>query len=508
MATSNQTLAKNTMFLYIGTLANLLISLYTSRVVLNTLGVVDYGIYSIVGSVISMVTIINLLMINATSRFLSIEIGRNDAKRLADTFSSAMIGQIFLALIVVVLLETIGIYMLNNKLVIPSDRIFAAHTVFQLSIISMFITTTQQPYNAAITAREHFGVYTVIDILNTTLKLIVVFLLVIGDFDKLILYAILLLAVTIIITLTYRIYCIIHFPECRIKWHVEKDILISMLKYSSWTMLGSTLKTYSIQGSNLILNMFFGPVLNAANGIAMTVEGSIMGFSYNAITAFRFQIVKAYAANELKRMCELIYNASRYSTALFLLVTIPVFLECNYVLKLWLGQVPEYTLVFVRLLLMGSIARMNVSLVGISIGATPNVRNLNILNSILYFSQLPIVYILFKEGATPSYLYIVGIFIQFLALFTDMCILRRLIADFSARLYIYSAFLKNIPLLVISSCCLFYIQTVMDEGFLRLSLICVTNVVLFGSYFYAVVLNKEQRQAVIEKIKNKIKNHE
>ena len=505
MAASNRTLAKNTAFLYLGTLINLLISLYASRVVLNILGMVDYGIYSIVGSVISMITVINLLMITATSRFLSIEIGRNDAKRLADTCSSAMIGQIILVSIVIVLLESVGIYMLNEKLVIPSDRMFAAHVVFQLSIISMFITTTQQPYTALITAHEHFGIYTIIDILNTTLKLAVVFLLVLGDFDKLILYAILLLTVTIILTLIYRIYCIMHFPECRIRWHVDRDILVSMLKYSSWTMLGSTSKTYSIQGANVILNMFFGPVLNAANGIAMTVEGSIMGFSFNAITAFRFQIVKAYAANEFKHMCELIYNASRYSTALYLLVAIPIFFECNYILELWLGNVPEYTVVFIRLLLIGSILRLNVSLVGISIGATPNVRNLNILNAILYFLQLPLIYLVFKEGAAPFYLYIIGIFIQFMALLIDLRILSNLIQHFYLHLYLFSAFLKNMPLLFVSCCCLIYIQTIMDEGFIRLLLGSLLNVILFSTYFYMIVLNREQRHAVIVTIKNRIK---
>lgn len=504
MPANNRTLAKNTLFLYTGTLVNLLISLYTSRVVLNTLGVVDYGIYSIVGSVISMVTIINLLMITATSRFLSIEIGRNNTKRLADTFSSAMIGQIILALIVVVLLETVGIYLLNAKLVIPSERMFAAHVVFQLSIISMFITTTQQPYNAAISAHEHFGIYTFIDILNTTLKLVVVFLLVLGDFDKLILYGALLLAVTVIMTIIYRVYCIIHFPECRIKWHVDRGILISMLKYSSWTMLGSTSKTYSIQGSNVILNLFFGPVLNAANGIAMTVEGSIMGFSFNAITAFRFQIVKAYAADELKRMCQLIYQASRYSTALFLLVAIPVFFECNYVLTLWLGQVPEYTVPFIRLLLIGSVLRMNVSLVGISIGATPNVRNLNILNAFLYFSQLPVVYLVFKCGASPVYLYVVGLIIYFSALLLDLHILHGLIDNFSTRLYLYSAFVKNLPLFAISCCCLAYFQMTFDEGFIRLAIVCVSNVILFGAYFYVFVLDGQHRQAIIEKIRKSI----
>lgn len=501
MSVSNRTLAKNTAFLYTGTLVNLLISLYTSRVVLNTLGVVDYGIYSVVGSVISMVTVLNLFLTTATSRFLTIEIGRNNQQRLAETFNSAMIGLLFLSFVVALILEATGIYLLNSKLVIPPERLSAAHFVFHLSIVSMLITTTQQPYTAAITSHEHFGIYTMMDILNSALKLSVVFLLMFGDFDKLKLYAVLLLASTITMSFVYRIYCIRHFPECRLHWHVNLSILKQMLKYSSWSIIGNTAGTYQQQGANMILNMFFGPVLNAANGIAMTVEGAIMGFAFQPITAFRFQIVKAYAAQEFERMCQFIYNAARFSTLLLLVVAVPVFFETHYVLSLWLGLVPEYVVIFIRLLLVSAVLRLNTMLVLISIGASPHVRNVNLFNSVVLLVQLPLLYVIFRIGGTPSSLYILGILGWGMALLVDLVMLRNIITGFSVRKYISHGLLRNVPVIIVLSLLLLIIQINVHEGLFRLLITCALSVLLFAAYFYYIVIDKHQREMVLSRVR-------
>lgn len=505
MASSNRTLANNTALLYAGTIVNLIISLYTSRVVLNTLGVVDYGIYSVVGSVISMVTVLNMFLTTATSRFLTIEIGRNDKKRLAETFNSAMWGLVALSLVVALILEFTGIYMLNHKLVIPPDRLDAAYFVFHLSIVSMLITTTQQPYTAAISSHEKFGVYTFMGILGTSMKLGIVFLLMIGDFDKLKLYAVLLLTTTIIMSLIYRVYCTRHFEECQLKLHVNGDILKQMLKYSSWSIIGNTAGTYQSQGSNMLLNMFFGPVLNAANGIAMTVEGAIMSFSFQPITAFRFQIVKAYAAEEYSRMCQLIYGAARYSTLLLLVVAVPMFFETHNVLSLWLGMVPVHVVLFLRLLLISSIFRLNAMLVLISIGASPHVRNVNLFNSVVQLLQLPVLYFLFRMGCQPAFLYIVGILGWMVNLFIDLWLLRNLINGFSLRLYVVNAFLRNIPVLLAISFFLVLIQSLFSETFFRLLISGVTSSSLFALYAYFILLNSQQRSQVMSKIKSRLK---
>lgn len=505
MASSNRSLAKNTAFLYVGTIVNLIISLYTSRVVLNTLGVVDYGIYSVVGSVISMVTVLNLFLTTATSRFLTIEIGRNDKKKLAETFNSAMWGLVTLSLVVALLLEFTGIYMLNHKLVIPPDRLDAAYYVFHLSIVSMLITTTQQPYTAAISSHEKFGIYTFMDILGTSMKLGIAFLLMIGNSDKLKLYAVLLLTTTLIMSLIYRIYCNQHFEECKLKLHVNSEILKEMLKYSSWSILGNTAGTYQSQGANMLLNMFFGPVLNAANGIAMTVEGAIMSFSFQPVTAFRFQIVKAYAAEEYSRMCQLIYQAARYSTLLLLVVAVPMFFETHNVLSLWLGMVPDHAVLFVRLLLVCSIFRLNSMLVLISIGATPHVRNVNLFNSVVLVLQLPVLYILFRFGEQPAYLYIVSIMGWMLNFFIDLRLLRKLIIGFSLRFYVINAFLRNIPILVVISISQILIQSFFSETFFRLLITGVTSSSFFALYAFCILLNSQQRTQVKSKIKSRLK---
>lgn len=497
---SNRTIAKNSVYLYIRTLITVVISLYTSRVVLQVLGVDDYGIYSVVGSVVSTISILNTLLSVAVSRFMSYEIGSGDQKRLHETYCAAMIGQIALAIIILLLLETLGIYLLRGKLVIAEDRMSAAHVVFHLSVAASMIAIIQNVFTSSITAHEDFTVYAYMDILGAALKLGIVFLLLVGHADRLVLYAVLTLAVTVVLFIIYGWYCKRHYEECKFEWIVNWDILKRMLKYSGWSMYGNVGKTLNIQGGNVVLNTFFGTAVNAANGIAMAVQGVLVGFSFNVISAFRFQIVKSYASKEYEHMVSLIYQCGKYATAMFLVVAIPLYLEAEYVLQLWLGVVPEYTVSFLQFLVIGSVFYLGCSIINIGIGASEKVALMNIVNGTLYLIQLPIAYFLFKNGCPPPYLYISMVPVYLVILISSGMIMKRINSIFSLFRYIVDSLLKNLIPIVLVVLSGFYLMHVWRPCFLRLVVICIISVLFFGLYCYLILFDKGKRKAVKSRV--------
>ena len=334
---NNKRIAKNTIMLYIRMFISMVVGLYTSRVVLATLGVEDYGIYGVVGGVVAMMGFLNASMSGATSRFLTFELGRGDKDRLAKTFSSALIVHIAIAIIVFILAETVGLWFLCNKLNIPEGRMEAAHWVYQFSILATMLSITQVPYNATIIAHEKMDVYAYMEILNVTLKLLIVYLLCIGNFDKLILYASLMLAVSILIMMVYRIYAIHQFPEAHFHWIWDKTYLRPLLSFSGWDLYGNACVIARQQGTNFLINIFYGVVFNAASGIATTVQGTISGLAFNIILAFRPQIIKQYAKGNVEDMSKLVGNAVCFTTILFGCMSIPLILETHYIMKAWLG---------------------------------------------------------------------------------------------------------------------------------------------------------------------------
>ena len=329
-ASSNRRIAKNTVALYLRMFLTMIVGFYTSRVVLNTLGVQDYGIYGVVGGVIAMMGFLNAAMAGATSRFLTFELGRGDSARLARTFSSALIIHMGIALVVMVLGETVGLWFLCNKLVIPPSRMEAAHWVYQLSIMSSMIGITQAPYDASIISHEKMNVYAYVEILNSLLKLAIVYLLVLGHFDKLKLYAVLTLAVSVTIMMIYRVYCLRHFKETRFHWVWDKAILKPMLSFSGWDLYGNACVTARQQGINFLINMFFGVTLNAASSIATTVNGMVQGLVFNVITAFRPQIIKRYAQKKIDEMQDLMEKAIEITIILFGILFVPCFFEMPF----------------------------------------------------------------------------------------------------------------------------------------------------------------------------------
>jgi len=491
---NNKLIAKNTLFLYFRMMLTMGISLYTSRVVLNTLGVEDYGIYNIVGGVIMIFGFLNSSMSGATSRFLTFELGRQDYENLKKTFSAALIVHFIIAGIIFVLGETIGLWWLENKLVILPERMNAARWVYQLSIISTMISITQVPYNATIIAHERMGVFAVIEIINKSLLLGIIFLVAINPFDKLIFYAILLLAVTFTIAMTYRIYCIKNFPESHFKYEWNKEIIKPMISFSGWNLYVDTSYFAKNQGINIILNMFFGIILNAAYGIANQVQGIVSSFVNNFLISARPQIIKLYAEKQINQMQRLIINISKFSLILVFMVVFPLILENKYILHIWLGKVPEYAVIFCQLTLTYSFFQTMSGPITYAIFATGKIKFMSIITGTIYFLVLPVSYFLFKSGYSPSIPFITNIILLIMGIIINMIILKRLISQFSIPDFIQKSILPVFIVLAISLILPIWIHVSLSEGGKRFLLVCCSSVLVLCTASYFIALNNAMRK--------------
>jgi O-antigen/teichoic acid export membrane protein len=478
------------------------VSLYTSRVVLQTLGVEDYGIYGVVGGVVAMFSFLNSTMAGATSRFLTFEMGKGDKKRLRDTFSSALIIHIGIALLVFILAETVGLWFLNNKLVIPEGRMGAAHWVFQFSVLGMFVGFTQVPYNATIIAHEKMDIYAYIELLHVFLKLGIVYLLVIGNFDKLILYALLTLVVNVIIAMIYRVYCIRHYEESKFKWNWDKEIMKPMFRYSGWEILGHFGFTFRTQGINMVLNMFFGAAINAAANLATTVQNVLMMFTNNVTIAVKPQIIKRYASGQLNEMSNLIYTSIKLNLFIVLIVSIPVICCMDYILTLWLKNVPEYCAVLCKIMLYSNIISAISHIVYAGIQATGDLKITSILRNILYISTPIVTYIIFKFTEVPPTLaYIVILASQVLLAITDILILNYKIETTNLK-YIFSILIKISFSVMVILFANHYIKNLVNNQLLELVTILFTTIVILLIEFYIIVLNKREKELICKTIKD------
>lgn len=501
---NNKRIAKNTLFLYFRMLFSMGVSLYTSRVVLATLGVEDFGIYGVVGGVVAMFGFLNSSMSGATSRFLTFELGRGDYEKLKKTFSSALTVHFIIAGIIFVLGETIGLWWLENKLVVSSDRMPAVRWVYQLSIIGSMIGITQVPYNAMIIAHERMSVYAYVEILNSSLKLGIVYLLVIGNFDKLILYTILILCVTIIITTIYKIYCTRNFPESHYKYIWKKEIIYPMLSFSGWDLYGNLSYVVKNQGINILLNLFFGVLVNAAYGIANQVQGTVSNFSNSFLTAVRPQIVKYYAAGEIKKMQNLVINISKFSFLLMFLFSLPLIIENHFILKLWLKKVPDYTVVFCQWALMSSLLIAMGTSLTIAIHATGKMRMFSFTSGTILLINPLISYFFLEIGFSPLIVFVINFSLSITYIINNIIMLHRLISVFSIFQFIYKVIALCFLSAIISLILPLYFYYTMQEGWSRFTLVVATSFlsVLLTGYF--IVLNKKMRNEMLKLITNKL----
>lgn len=499
----NRRIINNTLALYVRQIITVIISLYTSRVVLQVLGVDNYGIYNLVGGVVVLFTVLSASMNGATSRFLAYELGKGDKKRLEDTFSTAFIVHCILALVIFVLSETVGLWFLTYKLVIPPERMFAAHVVFQLSVLSTMISITQVPYNSLVIAHERLNVFAYVEILAAVLKLAIVLMLIFLPGDKLIVYGILTLSVSVIIAMIYRIYCIRNFKESRLHWIWNKEILKPMLTFSGWDLYGNGCMIAKQQGFSFLINMFFGVALNAGASIANVVTGNISAFITNITMAIRPQILKQYAAENYARVQSLMKQTIIFGTVLQSCFAIPFCLEAGYVLHLWLGVVPPYAESFSQIMLLTSIIGFANGVLIIAIHAQGNIKFLSFINGSISLLTLPVLWIMFRHGADANWAYWIGIFSLVGLTVSSLAIIKRQCSNISILPFI-TAQLKTLALVAISAIAIFFLRDLFQPSFIRLIIITLTYITLIGSTTYLFMLSPEYKTLLKERLLHKI----
>lgn len=478
---SGKRVAKNAIALYFRMFISMAVGFYASRVILNVLGVEDYGINSAVGSIVTMMGFIKASMSGATSRFLTFELGRNNKQKLSDTFSTAMIIHLGIMLLIFVLGETVGLWFLENKLVIPPERMVAARWVYQTNIISAMLFITQVPYNAVIIAHEKMSIYAYLDILGVTLRLLILYLLVIGDFDKLILYSILSLSVSILMMSLYRIYCIRHYPESHFHFVWRKDILKPMLGFSGWDLYGNLSNMARTQGVIVLVNMFFGLVANAAVSIAFTVQGIVMKFTSGISTAVRPQIVKTFSVGDYDRMSTLIYMSAKYLYLLLLLVSVPVFMETHFILELWLKIVPDFTVWLVRWMIIFNFWALMSVVMAMGIHATGKVKRISLINGTLYLSVIPVSYVLYKLYGNLYSAFIYNALAVCVGCLCNVYTLGLTVKQITLGRFAKKVLLPIIPITLVAFAVAYLPRFYFQEGFIRFIIVgFVSTIVIFA----------------------------
>lgn len=498
----NKLIIKNSFFLYIRMFLSIIVSLYTSRVVLQTLGATDYGVYGLVGSIVTLFTFLNTSMSGATSRFLTYEIGKGNKEKLKETFSTAMSIHIGIAIAIFVCVEIAGFWLLP-KLDIPENRRFAAQIVFQLSILSVMVSVTQVPYNATIIAHEKMDVYAYVEMMHVILKLIIVYILMIVSSDKLILYAILILIINTIVAAVYRIYCIKNYEESHFKLTYNKTTIKKMLSFSLWDLYGNMSISLRQQGTNIIINKFFGVHLNAASGIATMVQSIISGFSTNVLQAFRPQIIKNYSNNEYQTMQNLMQNAIKFATIMQMFVSIPLFIEMDYVMLLWLGDVPEYAAAFCRILLLVNIVGVFNSILNTAIHATGKIKKLSFVNGTIALICLPALYITYMYiNKAPECAYIIQLLAAIAMTTSGLIILKKQIQEIKITSLVVIAIKTYIPGFIVCIVCKHAI--IINNELLHLFVTTTISTVIIAVYSFYVLCTGNERKTIVNFITTKL----
>lgn len=483
---------------------SMVVSFYTSRVVLEVLGVIDYGIYNVVGGVTASFSFLNAAMAGASSRFITFELGKGSDLSLKDTFSSSMIIHIGVCILVLILGETVGLWFVNSKLDIPHQSMYAANVIYQCSLLSLLVGFLQVPYNASIIAHEKMGIYAYVEILNVILKLLIVYILYVGNINKLILYGILILSVSIIIALVYRYYCLHHFKECHFKLVFKKNILIPMLSFSGWDFYGNMCVTARNQGTTILLNIFYGVAVNAASGLAATIYGTVLSFANNIMTAFRPQIIKNYSVENYREFENAIQNASKFTSLALVVLSIPVFIETQFILNLWLTVVPAYTVTFIRICLIAMLFQAFGNSLIAGIHATGKMKLISFLSGSLYLLNLLISYIGLKLGGTPQWVFISNCIMNCILVLANAFILHHQCRYFNPISFILSS-IKIIIVSTIAFITIYCITLYIHNDWIKLSLSLVLSIILvLTSAFYFLMTSLQRRQAVTY-IKTKLK---
>lgn len=496
----SQRIIKNAALLYVRMLLTMGVSFYTSRVILETLGFEDFGIYNVVGGVVVLFSFFNSSMGSATSRFLTYAIGKKDQAEICQTYSTAIYIHIVLALAILFLSETVGLWFLESKLVIPPSKMMAARIVYQLSILTTLVAIMRVPFDALIIAYEKFNFFAKIEIVNAFLRLGIVFLIVYLPFEKLILYASLILLITVIIAFSYALYVYVNFKDIRFAKAINSKQLKQMLTFSSWDLYGNMSVMLRTQGVNMLLNMFFGAIVNAAAGISMQVQSAVMSFSGNVLTAFRPQIVKQYSLGNYTYMSELIFNACKYSVILLFLIGIPIIFNIEYVLTIWLKNVPAYTVPFCIWTLIFNLGASLSSGIIAGIHATGNIKRPSLINGTLYLLVVPVSYLLFKSDFPPYYSFVFNACAVFLGCFSNVYTLSLYIPEFSKQSFLTKVLCPLSLLLLVVTGLLSGLRYFVKDDLIYLLSSALMAILSISLFSYLFIIDEDVRSLIRKKI--------
>ena len=503
---NNKRIAKNTLFLYLRMLITLVVSLYTSRVVLNTLGVEDYGIYNVVGGIVVILGFLNNAMTGATQRFLNVELGRNNKIRLQRVFYTSLVIHALVAVVILFIAETIGLWYLNTCMNIAANRMVAANWVFQFSVAAFMINILSVPYNATIIAHEKMSAFAYISILEVVLKLLIVYLLVLSPLDKLIFYAFLLFVVGVLLRLIYGIYCKWNFEECTIRGvHMDKPMMKEMLSFSSWTIFGNLGYIAHTQGIALVINYFFGVTVNAASGIANQVNGVVKNFVGNFLTALNPQIVKTYASGQYEEMHKLLIRGCQIAFYMVAFFVIPLTVEAPVILRLWLKIVPDYTIVFVRMVLLITLFDSYSNILATAKGATGDIKKYQITLTIIGLFHLPFAILFFWLGYPPQYAMYVYLF---LIVLLQVVRIQFVCKSIGLRLgYFYKEVIaKCLLVLILGSIVPLLLHICTPENVLSSIVTCLVGNVIYSFMVIQFGFSRQDRDKILQLIIKKIKH--
>lgn len=498
---NNKRIAKNTLLLYVRMLFTMAVSLFTSRVILNTLGVEDYGINNVVGGIVTMFSVLSGSLSSSISRFITFELGKGNIERLKTIFSTGVNIQLGMSVLIIIIAEAVGIWFLNTKMNIPTDRMVAANWVFQCAILTFVLNLLSVPYNAAIIAHEKMSAFAYISVVEVTLKLIIVYMFMISPFDRLETYAVLLLLVGAVIRFIYGYYCKRHFEECTYHFVFDKPVLKEMTGFAGWNFLGNGAYMLNTQGVNILMNLYFGVAVNAARGIATQVDAALKQFVNNFTTAVNPQITKSYAQGDLDYMHKLVCRSAKFSAFLMMFFAVPIILETNTILTIWLKTVPDYAVIFLQWIIISSFMDTVLanSLVT-SMFATGKIKRYQIIVTTVGCLVFPLSWIAFKLGFEPQVGYILYFIIYTILLFVRLYLLKDMV-KLPVMMYIREVLYKLAPIIVVGFSIPGILILTMDAGWLRLILVCLLSVLVTAASEYFIGLSNKEKNFVAEKIK-------
>lgn len=489
---NNKRIAKNTFVLYIRMFVMMFIGFFTARITLNALGVDDFGINNVVGGLVSMFSLLSTSLSSAAGRFITFALGKGDLEEQKRTFATTVNIHVILAIVVVLAIETVGVWFLNHKLNIPHDRMVAAHWVLQCSVVSFALGVFSVPYNSSIIAHERMSAFAYMTIFDAVCKLIVVAAIYFYGGDKLILFSILSLIPGIITQIIYIWYCKKHFSECVYTFQWDKKLFREMFGFAGWNFIGCTAGLMRDQGVNIVINIFTSPAVNAARAIAMRLNSLIGQFTGNFMVSLNPQITKYYAVGDLTRMHKLLFYGTRLSYYLFMFLSIPVIFEVEVILNVWLGNVPAHTILFTRLVLILSLIDIFSQTLITAQNATGNIRNYQLVVGGLYLLNLPFSYLLLKMGMIPEITLVVAIVIAVACMIARLCFLRNSIKlpvyDY-VRKVILNALLVTAVSLVLPGLCYFFVSGTLW----RFLAVCTASVISSAAAIYFIGCDSQER---------------